>query len=304
MQQNNSISRRDLLRGAAAATVLGLTGFRIKAADAPGKYQLGCYTRPWAKFDYRVALDGIAESGYRFAGLMTTKAPDSLIVNIKSTPEHVATVAAEVKKRGLRTISIYCGPFNSATSVEAGIAGLRQLIDYSAVCECPNLLLGGTDEKGFDAYYKAVAECCDYAAEKNVGLSVKPHGGKNANGAECRKIIEMINHPNFRIWYDAGNIFYYSDGALDPVDDAPSVDGLVAGMAVKDFLPPKVVDITPGTGQVNFPEVMARLAKGGFTHGPLVVECLTPQTEPAAINAEARKAREFLVGLLGADRVE
>ncbi len=34
---------------------------------------IACYTRPWAKYEYRVALDAIAEAGYKYVGLMTTK---------------------------------------------------------------------------------------------------------------------------------------------------------------------------------------------------------------------------------------
>ena len=137
-------------------------------------------------------------------------------------------------------------------------------------------MLGGTSEKLQEAYYKIVADCCDYAQAKGVGLSVKPHGGSNASGAQCRKIIDRIGHKNFRIWYDPGNIFFYSDGKLDPVDDAAAVDGVVIGMSVKDFRPPKDVDVTPGTGKVDFAKVLARLKQGGFTCGPLVVECLAP----------------------------
>jgi sugar phosphate isomerase/epimerase len=128
---------------------------------------------------------------------------------------------------------------------------------------------------------------------------VKPHGGSNATGADCRKIIEQVGHKNFGIWYDPGNIFYYSEGKVDPVDDAPSVNGLVVGMSIKDYKPPKEVQVTPGTGKVNFREVFARLKKGGFTRGPLVVECLNPGETPAAITAEARKARQLLLELTG-----
>jgi len=77
------------------------------------------------------------------------------------------------------------------------------------------------------------------------------------------------------------------------------VDGLVVGMSVKDFLPPKEVLVTPGTGRVNFREVLARLEKGGFANGPLVVECLTPSEERAKITAEARKAFRFVAELVG-----
>ena len=139
-----------------------------------------------------------------------------------------------------------------------------------------------------------VAGCCDYAAAQGVGLSVKPHGGQNATGAQCRKLIEQVGHKNFRIWYDPGNVFFYSEGKLDPVEDAASVDGLVVGMSVKDFLPPREVLVTPGTGRVNFREVLARLKKGGFVSGPLIVECLTPSAERATLTAEAKKALRFL----------
>ena len=141
-----------------------------------------------------------------------------------------------------------------------------------------------------------VAECCDYAAAKGVTLTVKPHGGTNATGPECRRLLAKVGHKSFRLWYDPGNIFYYSDGKLNPVDDAATVDGLVAGMSVKDFLPPKEVNVTPGTGQVDFPKVLARLRRGGFTQGPLVVECLA-RGDVAQTNAEARRARLFLEAL-------
>lgn len=305
------MNRREFMKDAVLASALGMAAGAVKPAlGAEGtagmsRYQLGCYTRPWAAFDYRASLDGIAAAGYKYAGLMTTKGKPSLVVSVESTPEQVAAVAAEVRQRGLKTLSIYGGDFNAAKSVEAGIAGLKKLIDYSAICGCPNLLLGGTgNEKLVKDYYKAVAECCDYAAAKGVGLSVKPHGGQNSTGAQCRKIIESVGHKNFRIWYDAGNIYYYSKGALDPVVDAPSVDGLVAGMSVKDFKLPQDVDVTPGTGLVKFREVFAKLQKGGFTAGPLVVECVNKAAEPAQILKEAKAARQFLVELLGGDRVE
>jgi sugar phosphate isomerase/epimerase len=68
-------------------------------------------------------------------------------------------------------------------------------------------------------------------------------------------------------------------------------------MRVKDFSQPKEVMLTPGTGMVDFPAVMARLIKGGFTKGPLIVECLTRGTLPE-IAAEAKKTRVFLEDLV------
>ena len=174
-----------------------------------------------------------------------------------TTPEEAAQVAEEVKKRNLKVVSVYGGDIPVAKSLEAGIEGLKRLIDNCAACGTMNLLMGGTGNKElYERYYKAIAECCDYAAAKGMGISVKPHGGLNATGPQCRKTVELVGNKNFGIWYDPGNIFYYSDGKLNPVDDAPSVDGLVMGMCVKDFKAPKKVDVTPGTGH------------GGFRGGP------------------------------------
>jgi sugar phosphate isomerase/epimerase len=296
MSPESTVStRRDFVRAVAA---LGFAGWNRSldtlAAAAPA-YQIGCYTRPWDQHDYRVALDGIAEAGYAYAGLMTAKGKSWVMITVDSTPEEVAVIAREVKQRGLKTLSLYGGDFPVAKSVAAGIAGLRTLVDHCALCNCPNLLLGGTsNEKLVQLYYQVVAECCDYAVAKGVGLSVKPHGGQNATGPQCRNILERVGHKNFQLWYDPGNIFYYSDGKLDPVDDSATVDGLVVGMSVKDYRPPKDVMVTPGTGQVNFRKVFARLKQGGFTRGPLIVECLARGDTPAQITAAAKQARLFL----------
>ena len=309
MQMNSfdELSRRGFLGRTLKLGATGLaascaaTSIESATASARGDHwQIGCYTRPWAGYDYRVALDAIAEAGFKYAGLMTTKSRKSnLIISVDTSLEEAQRVGREVKKRGLKVPSVYGGGIPVAKSLNAGIEGLRKLIDNCAACDAKNLLMGGIgNEKLYELYYKAIAECCDYAAEKGVGISIKPHGGLNATGPQCRKTIEMVGHRNFRIWYDPGNIFFYSDGKLDPVDDAATVDGLVTGMCVKDYKHPKDVSVTPGTGQVDFPAVLARLKKGGFTHGPLVIECLQPGGLKETL-AEARKTRLFLEELTG-----
>ncbi len=272
---------------------------RGSPASRPDLWQIGCYTRPWAAHEYRVAFDAIAEAGYRYVGLMTTKSPTNLVISTATTPEEAARVGAEASARGLRIPSAYCGDIPAGESRRAAAEGMRRLIDNCAAAGAANLMMGGVgDDKLVENYYGAIADTCDDAASKGIGISVKPHGGLNATGPQCRKTIERVGHANFRLWYDPGNIFYYSDGKLDPVDDAATVDGLVVGMSVKDYVYPKRVDVTPGTGQVRFPQVMERLRKGGFVRGPLIVETLTPGELPALLD-EARKARAMLEALTG-----
>ncbi|MBP7933205.1 MAG: sugar phosphate isomerase/epimerase [Phycisphaerae bacterium] len=303
MEATDRLGRRDFLKGATAAGAFlavgcsetGPLGGRPMPANPPKKaWQIGCYTRPWDQHDYRVALDAIAEAGFKYVGLMTTKAQPPLVISAANRVEEAEAIGREVAKRGLIAPSVYGGDIPVHESLEAGINALRRLIDNCAAARVGNLMMGGIgDQRLYTAYYKAIAECCDYAADKKVGISVKPHGGLNATGPQCRKAIESVGHRNFRLWYDPGNILYYSDGRLDPIDDAATVDGLVVGMSVKDYRHPKNVDVTPGSGQVNFLAVMDRLKKGGFTHGPLIVETLTRGDLPRLLE-EARKARAFL----------
>ena len=305
MNSCEHVSRRDFLgkglkAGAAGlAASYGLQSSVAGSAAAGDQWQIGCYTRPWAKQDYLTALDAIAEAGFKYAGLMTTNNKAGLVISVSTTIDEARQVGLEAKKRGLKIPSVYGGNIPVEKSLEAGIEGLKRLIDNCAACGAANLMMGGVgNQKLYDVYYKAIAECCDYAAEKGIGISVKPHGGLNSTGPQCRKTIEMVNHKNFRIWYDPGNILFYSDGKLDPVADAATVDGLVVGMCIKDYKHPKRVDVTPGTGQVDFAGVLARLKQGGFTRGALVVECLAPGDLGQTL-AEAKKTRQFLENLTG-----
>ena len=306
MNSEEHLTRRGFLNESmkvGALSTLAWTGSALRpsrAGAASGNaYMIACYTRPWAKYEYRVAFDAIAEAGYKYIGLMTAKGKNNLVISVDTTPEEAAQVAEEVKKRGLKVVSVYGGGIPVQKGLAAGVEGLKRIIDNCAACGTMNLLMGGIgNEKLYEPYYKAIRECCDYAAAKHMGISVKPHGGLNATGPQCRETVQFVNNKNFGIWYDPGNIFFYSDGKLNPVDDAPSVNGLVMGMCIKDFKPPKNVDLTPGTGMVDFAAVLAKLRAGGFQKGALVVECLEPGDLDHTL-AEARKTRRFLEKLTG-----
>ncbi|MFP4058428.1 MAG: sugar phosphate isomerase/epimerase family protein [Candidatus Brocadiia bacterium] len=295
-----SATRRLFLARTARLGAAGLAAAcrSAHAAETPG-WQIGCYTRPWDRHDYRVALDQIAEAGYKHAGLMTTKSKTRLVISAATSPEEAQRIGEAARQRGLGIPSVYGGGIPVATSLEAGIEALRWLVANCAAAKAANLLMGGIGKPElYDRYYKAIAECCPYAQEQGVGISVKPHGGLNATGAQCRKAVERVGHPNFRVWYDPGNILYYSDGRRDPAAEAAAVDGLVVGMCVKDFKPPKDVWVTPGDGEVDFAALLARLREGGFRGGPLVVECVE-RGDLAKTLAEAKKARRLLERLVG-----
>lgn len=261
-------------------------------------WQIGCFTRPFSEFTYAETLDAIAAAGFASVGLMAVKLSSGTVTLADANETQLNEIRDEAAKRKLAISVTYYGGPPIKNSLAEGIAGIRKLIGNCQKSGCAAIVLGGTaDESMMEGYYKAIAAVCDEAAEKQVALVLKPHGGLNATGPQCREIIGKINHPAFRLWYDPGNILYYSEGAIDPLDDVESVAGLVTGMCVKDFAPPRDVAVNPGTGRVNFPELMKRLKAGGFRSGALVVETLAPG-DLAATTANARAARVFLEQLL------
>jgi sugar phosphate isomerase/epimerase len=309
MSASTTIHRRHFLRqtmAAGAAASLAWSRQCLSADQEPLRgYKIGIFTRPWDQHDYRVALDAIADAGYKQAGLMTTTMPwGRLVISADTTTEQATAVGEEARQRGLEIPSVYGGGIPVQKSLAAGIEAMKRLIDNCAAAGAKSLMMGGIGREDlYEPYYKAIAATCDYAAERQLPITVKPHGGTNATGPDCRKCIEFVGHANFSLWYDPGNIFYYSNGELDPVDDAATVDGLVrVGMSIKDFdmvdrdgTPTREVALTPGTGRVDFAKILHTLRRGGFVQGHLVVECLgRGDGSLPSLLAEAKKARAFM----------
>lgn len=312
-QQGTLWRRRTFIAGGSCTIAAGM-GLLTASAQAAGEkreglYRIGIYTRPWDTFDYRVAFDAIAEAGYRYVGLMTTTLPGRrLVITPDISAEEAVQIGEEAKKRNLIVTSVY-GDFSLAGGLEKAVASLKRLVDNCRAAGARSLLLGGVgNPQLYDLYYDTIKACCDYAAERSLALTIKPHGGLNATGPECRKAIERVGHPNFSLWYDPGNIFFYSDGKLDPVDDAATVDGLVReGLCIKDFVMSeeegkirKDVWVTPGKGRVNFPAVLRRLRQGGFLAGDLVIECIDrpDPRDTERLVAEAKAARLYVEELV------
>ena len=117
----SGLSRRRFLATSLTLSAAALAASTDQGAPgAGGSWQIGCYTRPWDQFEYRVALDGIAEAGYKYAGIMTSKGKRWVIITVDSTPEEVAAIASEVKKRGLKTLSVRMGAHCANAAAVAG----------------------------------------------------------------------------------------------------------------------------------------------------------------------------------------
>lgn len=285
-----NFSRREFIKKSTIGGVVLAAGTgAVLNACSSSKWKIGAYTRVWGNRNYLEALDGMVEAGYKYVGLSTHE--KGRVVDRNSDPEFAAKVGEEIKKRGLTLVTNSGGSHDVSNSLEEGIAGLKRLIDNSALCGAPVIQINAIhDPVQMEPFYKAISECCDYAAEKGVLITLKPHGQV---GAFCLEQVKKVNHKNFKLWYDPGNVFHASFGETDPLDDAVGLGGYVVGMAVKDFRLPRDVNVTPGTGMVDFPKLLALLGQEGFTSGALVVE-LVSQGDLAHLTAEAIKARKFI----------
>ncbi|MBL7037930.1 MAG: sugar phosphate isomerase/epimerase [Pirellulaceae bacterium] len=306
MLQSDQLTRRRFLARTLAAGATGLVAPHLAAGATSAAmpyledrgWQIGCWTRPWSKYDYRVGMDAIAEAGFKYIGLTGAKTKTRRVIAPATTIEESREVGEEAKKRDLTITNVYGG----GIPLDKGGESLHKMIDNCAAAGAWSVLLAHMgNEETYEVCCKTVAECCDYAAERRVVIVLKPHGGTTGTGPQLRKAAELVAHENFTVMYDPGNIYYYSNGEVDPVQDAATVDGVITGMSVKDYKHPKNVALTPGTGQVDFPALMARLGKGGFTHGPLIIETLAPG-DPAQTLEEAKKARKFVEELVGGSR--
>lgn len=284
--------------GAVAGTIVSRSG--VAAADAAVPYLedrgwlVGCWTRPWAAYDYRVGFDAMTEAGFKHVALTGAKTPTRRVIAVDTTIEESARVGEEARSRGLAICNVYGG----GVSLEKGPEGLRKLIDNCAAAGAHSVLLSSIgNEQTYESCCRTVAECCDYALSKRIAVVLKPHGGTTGTGPQLRDAAGRVNRKNFTIMYDPGNIFYYSKGQIDPVEDVAAAAGLITGISVKDYLPPDNVALTPGTGKVDFPTLFRRMRRDGFVHGPLAIEMVKPG-DLAQTLEEVKKAKQFVEELI------
>jgi sugar phosphate isomerase/epimerase len=177
--------------------------------------------------------------------------------------------------------------------LEESIAEAKKQVDNAAELALAFVLTFGVDKpEEYEHYYNVMRETAAYAAARKVKLVMKPHGGSSGAADEIAAVMKAVRHPNFKIWYDAGNIIYYT--GKDPVEELKPIAQHVTGFCAKDCGAVKGdVMIQFGTGKVDFGAVFAALKAAGFD-GPVMVECCKVGATPEETMANARANREFL----------
>ncbi len=289
--EEGAMNRRKFLQDTAAAAAAATMPRALTSAFGRVRWEIGCFNRPFTKWSLDEALAGIAAAGYRAMGLLSATREEPFI-GPQATPEYLDSLKSRLKAHRLRA---NMGALRSRHNIplEESVAEVHKQIDHAGFLALEYVLTFGVDRpEQYEHYFKVMADAAAYAGERRIKLVMKPHGGSSGASEEILRCLEKVNHPNFKIWYDAGNIIYYT--GKDPVKELEPVAKYVTGFCAKDCAAPKSeVMIQFGTGKVDFKAVFAVLKKAGFK-GPVMVECCALNDSRDVVIANARANREYL----------
>ncbi|MDO8543285.1 MAG: sugar phosphate isomerase/epimerase, partial [Opitutaceae bacterium] len=236
-------------------------------------------------------LEGVVTAGYRLVGLQTPT-PKDPFNGPAATREYLVALKQKIAARGL-TVNEGRVRFKDGAAFADATADIRQQVDNARLLGLTVLINTGTNKPElYDAWYRLMNYAAGYAADAGIQLVTKPHGGVVAASAEILTALEKINHRNLGIWYDAGNIIYYT--GKDPLADLEPIISHVTAFTGKDCAAKgSEVMIQFGQGKVDFVALFRRLKRAGFK-GPIMVESCAVKDTAAATTANAAENRKFL----------
>ena len=304
MTPNAGMNRRQFLHTTTLAATAGalLPLDRLPAAEKPKRvtWPVGCFNRPWLgekdkPWGYDTALDGIKAAGYKLTGMLTRTATEPFIGS-DATPEYLAALKQKIAARGLK-VNIGALRIKFDLPLAEMIKDTRQQINNGKTMGVEFLLtFGANNSKQYENYYKLMQDAAAYAQERGLKVVLKPHGGASGAAEEIMRCLDKVKHPNFKVWFDAGNILFYT--GKDPVEELKPIAKHVTGFCAKDCEKQRgSVWLQFGTGKVDFRALFTELKGAGF-NGPIMVECCALGATPDIVTANARQNREYLENLL------
>ncbi|HEV3121760.1 MAG TPA: TIM barrel protein [Isosphaeraceae bacterium] len=289
---------RSVRAGADAGFERDATGYR--AESGPTKFQIACMTLPYSEFPLERALHGLRDAGYRYVAWGTTHREDGQakpvpVIAPDAPPARAKELGSHCRDLGLEPLLMFSGVYPEAND---GLTILKARIAQASAAGISQVLtFGHTSGGNRKLWVERFKELGPIAADSNVMIVVKQHGGETGTGAACAEIIREVNHPAILVNYDAGNVMDYLN--VDPLKDLRSCASEVRSFCIKDHRNwPRDEDCGPGFGEIDHYRLLATVAYTGLTM-PLCCENisapLVPRPkDPSQVDALARRAREFL----------
>ena len=215
--------------------------------------------------------------------------------------------------RGLKSNITPLPTAAKGVALQDAIAAARQVIaNAHELGQKYALNLGVEDDERWIEWCKVLADAAAFGQERGVAVVIKHHHGLNNTSLDLLAWTKQVNHPNFKLFVDPGNIVYYT--GKDPVKQialiAPHVMGVVAkdctaahfmerevgapacGTTVTGAGNPEVM-CQFGTGKVDFAALYKMLKAAGF-NGPTMIEGTAVGATLEETIANARANREYL----------
>ena len=329
-------SRREFLGTASAAAAAAILPASASGAEVvpPSRWPIGCHTRPFSSASLRASqagnpdyvLDAIKAAGFEFADMVSAggggrnpggtpgaAAPAQPGRGAPPTAEAIAALKQKLAARGLKSNIANFPTAQRGVPLADAIANARQLIaNAHTLGQKYALNLGIEEEERFVDWCKVLSDAAAVGKERGVKVVVKHHHGVNNTSMELLGWITQVNHPNFGLFFDPGNVVYYT--GKDPVKQLEVIGPHVAGVVAKDCTAPHFMEraagdppfgvkvagagnpevmIQFGTGKVDFTAFFKRLSAFGF-NGPVMVEGTQVGATLEETIANARANREFL----------
>ena len=213
---------------AAGAAALATAPALLAEPGPAAAWPIGCFNRPWTKWTFDETLEGHQGRGLRRSTGLLTRTKEDPFIGADATPEYLDGLKRAIAASGL-TANLGALRSRHDIPIEDTIKGLHKEIDNAAFLGLKYVMTFGIDKpEQFDHYFRSMADAAAYGAEKGVQVVMKPHGGSSGASDEIIAAMKKVGHPNFKIWYDAGNIIYYM--GKDPVEELKPIVQYVTGL--------------------------------------------------------------------------
>ena len=274
-------------------------GTALPEKKKPTQFQIACMTLPYAQFPLERALTGIKSAGYSYVAWGTTHrerdGKEVPVVAPNAPPARAKELAARCRDLGLAPLMMFSGVYPEAKdAVEILTSRLRQ----AAAAGVPHVLtFGHTEGSDRRLWIERFKRLGPIARDQGVMIVIKQHGGNTGTGAACAEIVREVADEGVRVNYDAGNVMDYLD--VDPIADIQKCAEEIRSFCIKDHRNfPADEDCGPGLGEIDHYKLLHTVAFTGLKM-PLCCEnifapVIPRPTDPAGVDALARRAREFL----------
>jgi sugar phosphate isomerase/epimerase len=276
---------------------------------------LGYNTNGFAHHDPFDAVELVAEIGYRSVAITLDHGPlnpfgDGWSANLKRLKD-------ELKRLGLKSVietgarfllnpRIKHEPTLVSASAEARqvrIDFLRRAVDTAAYLEsdCISLWSGirhdsASDEETLERLAEALRPVLRHATNNNVILGFEPEPGMFIDTLKSyQRLLQWIDAPHLQLTLDVGHL--WCQGELPIADYIARWGQQIVNVHIEDMRAGVHEHLMFGEGEMQFPPILAALAKTGYRGGLHVELSRHSHEAPTA----AKKAYDFLKPLI--DRI-